>query len=216
VTNNRLLLDCINTTTLGLSSSLPGQLLLGTGTVAEQLAQIQVSASLAATLQNLVDDDTITASADQGLTATVPSLSTGTGANQADRAWRDTTRTLTSGSSDDIDIYDLDTIDIGGGAGKSALGQDVALVELVGLLVENLSTSVGDLIIGNNATAAAFSELFNGSDTAELKYPPGGVHLSFCPGNPAWPIADTTNHLLRIAASGGNITYNIALLARSA
>jgi len=50
----------------------------------------------------------------------------------------------------------------------------------------------------------------------ECNFHLGGLFLLAAPDDPAYAVADTSNHLLRVNASGGNITYDIAILGRNA
>lgn len=140
---------------------------------------------------------------------------------QADKLWLSKDRALTSGNSEDIDLYDFGSIDIGAGAGKDPFGQALALVEIAFLLVYNQSGSAGTLDVGAKNTAAAFNSLFidasaAGVDNAAFPLPPGALAMFACPHATAWQVADTSNHLLKIAARGGNCTYNIIVGGRSA
>lgn len=186
------------------------------------LSAISLQAKLLATLANAIDAVAAGATAAQGFTwSPATAFSTGTGANQADRVWCDTARLLSSGASENVDLYDLAAFDIGAGAGKDALGQAMTNAELVALLIANKSTSAGNLLIGGEGSAAAFQSIFHVSGTASdtagfgpLK--PGGCFFAVCPPDPAWAITDAANHLLKIAASGGDVSYDIGFLARSA
>lgn len=181
------------------------------------LSGISVQAKVSATLQNSVDGGAQTGSVAQGATITpATSLSSGTGANQANRFWSDTERTLTSGNSFTLDVYDLGSVDIGAGAGKDALGQAWAITEVVGILIRNKSTSAGSLVVGGDGTTACWNSIFNGDDDGAITLGPGGFLELFKPGDPAYAVADSTNHLLKFAASGGDVTYEIHLLARDA
>lgn len=186
--------------------------------MSESLKSFNVGASLAATLQNAIDGGAQTASVPQGSSYTPETnLATGTSANQADRVWSDAGRTLNSGSNETIDMYDLGSLDIGGGAGKDALGQAFALAEVVAILIVNRKASVGNLTIGGDGTTAAWNSAFGGSDTAvSPAIPPGGWWMLFVPSDPALVVTDVTNHLLKLAASGGNVTYDITIIGRSA
>ena len=182
------------------------------------LAYFDIRAQLACTLTNTIDGGARTAQVVQGFTANPPTAFTsGTTASKADIVWSDTDRAILSGANDDLDLYDLGSIDIGGGAGKDALGNAIAIAEIVAILIRNDSTSTGSLIIGGEGSGAAWNSPFNASDTATMgPIAPGGWFYLFNPADPAWTVADATNHLLRINASGGNVTYDIAFLGRSA
>jgi hypothetical protein len=189
--------------------------------MARSLSSIQVSARIAATLANTIDNAVQSATCSQGFSLTpVTTLANGTSANQCDRVWSSTARALTSGGSENIDMYDLAAFDIGGGAGKDATGQSFTNVECVALLIRNNTTSAGTLIVGGEGSAAAWQSPFmvsgSLSDTAQVTVGIGGWFLLFAPADPAYPIADTSNHLLKIAASGGAATYDAAILFRSA
>lgn len=184
--------------------------------MARTLSSISCQAKLTANLNNTIDGSNVSSSASLGQTVTPASQSTGTGANQHDRFWGDQSRSLASGATEDIDLYDLGTIDIGAGAGKDALGQSIALAELTGLLVRNLSTSAGNLKVGGKGTTAAWNSLFDSDDDAKIVLPPGGFFLVFVPADPAYAVADSSNHLLKIEASGGDCQYDLQLVGRSA
>lgn len=142
------------------------------------------------------------------------SITNGTGANQADAYWQSEGRTLTSGNDEDIDLYDFGALDIGAGAGLDPLGQALTLADVVILLVVNRDTSTGTLLVGAEGSGAAWNSPFNGDDEAALALPPGGFALLGAPGATAFPVADTSNHLLTLAASGGDCTYDIYIIGR--
>ena len=147
----------------------------------------------------------------------------GTSANQADKCWASKGRTLSTSGTEDIDLYDLGTIDIGTGAGGDPLGQSVTYAEIVAIWVENKSTSTGNIFVGGKAAGTAqFNTIFGvaetASDTAQVgPIYPGGGFLIYAPTDPAYLVADTTNHLLAITEDGtGAVTYDIMVIARSA
>ena len=156
----------------------------------------------------------------EGETRTVdPSVSTsrtytsGTGANQVNRIKKDIAIALESAATVDLDLFDFagfaDANDILG----NALG---TMAELVELKIDVDASSTGTLLVGNNGTGAAFNSIFNGDDDAAIPLPPGaGMHL-YCSAATAWAIADSTNHLLRLTASGGAVTGNVVVMGRSA
>lgn len=216
----RLKLDSVNTSRLLLQSGVANFLALGPVVDMSQIANPVITAVMKATLQNLVDGDTLTASVAQGFEATPSTaLTNGTGANQADVIWSDQSRTLSASATENVDVYDLGTIDIGAGAGLDALGQAVANAEVVGVVVKVDSSSGGTLLIGGEGSGAAWNSIFNGSDTATLgPIGAGGFVVLYNPVDPAFAVADTTNHLLKFAEAGGasSVTYSIGLIARSA
>lgn len=189
--------------------------------MARSVASITLSAVVKATIKNDINSDGSAPFVNNFTFAPETTLANGTNANQFDRCWYDDSRTINSGASENLDLYDLASFDIGAGAGKDALGQSMSNAELVGLGVWNLAASTGDLYIGGEGSGAAFQSFFHvsasASDTAGFgPLKPGGLFLVFSPPDPAWAIADTTNHLLKFAASGGNVTYAVIFFARSA
>lgn len=140
----------------------------------------------------------------------------GTTSGKADKILKISGRSITSGNSETIDMYDLASFDIGGGAGKDNLGQTVALADACVVMIVNRSTSTGDLVIGNDGTTAAWNSPFSGSDTASTTINPDGIWLVATRDDPGFVIADTTNHLLKLAASGGTVVYDAIIIGRSA
>jgi hypothetical protein len=122
---------------------------------------------------------------------------------------------MASSGTEDLDLYDLGSIDIGAGAGKDALGQTFTLAEVVALCVYLHPTSAGNLLVGGKATSAAWTSPFS-ANTDKLTLKPGGIFFLFAPTDPAYAVVDSTNHLLKLEASGGACTYDVAVLGRSA
>ncbi|HBH54951.1 MAG TPA: hypothetical protein DDY91_23970 [Planctomycetaceae bacterium] len=181
------------------------------------LSTVSAQAILRATVGATADGGVITATGSHGVAQSVNFSASGTGSGQADRFWQSTGRTLSSAATEDLDVYDLGSLDISGaGAGRDALGQLWTVAEIAGLLVFNRSTSAGNLLVGNNNTTAAWNSILNASDTAAITLPPSGILLLASTNDPAWAVADATNHLLRFTASGGAVTYDVYLLGRSA
>jgi hypothetical protein len=181
------------------------------------LSTISAQAILRATVAATSDNAVVTANAAHGVAQSITFSASGTGSGQADRFWQSTARTLTSASSEDLDLYDLGSLDVSGaGAGRDALGQLWTVAEIAGLLVYNRSTSAGNLLVGGNGTAAAWNSWMNANDDSEITLPPSGILLLASTNDPAWAVADSSNHLLRFLASGGAVTYDVYLLGRSA
>jgi hypothetical protein len=181
------------------------------------LGTLNAQAILRATVGATADNGVVTANASHGVGQSINFTASGTGAGQADRFWQSTGRTLTSAATEDLDVYDLGSLDISGaGAGRDALGQLWTVAEIAGILVFNRGTSAGNLLVGNNNTTAAWNSILNASDTAAITLPPSGILLLASTNDPAWAVADSSNHLLRFTASGGACTYDVYLLGRSA
>lgn len=149
------------------------------------------------------------------------SLTTGTGDDQCDRGWRVKERALDN-ASENIDIFDFAGFDIGGGDGNDMLGLDLTLAEIAAWMIVLHEGSVGDLQIGGLGATTAWNSLFGtpADDNALLVLPQPSstqptIIMGICSGDPAWPVADVTNHLLKIEAMTGLCSYSVYLAGRS-
>lgn len=146
----------------------------------------------------------------------VLSITDGTTTGKADKIWNSTARSLSGANSESIDVYDFGAIDIGTGVGEDALGNPLTLADIVALIIENNSSSTGNLTIGGEGSAAAWNSIFNTSDTAEIgPLPPGGFFIIGSGNDPAFAVADSSNHLLKLTSSA-TLTYDIVIIGRSA
>lgn len=139
-------------------------------------------------------------------------LTSGTTVGTADRSCQDATRTLAGSATEDLDLYDLAGFD----SNTDLLRNAVTFAEIVGLLIVNSSASVGNLLVGGKGTTAAWNSLFNANDDAELTLLPDSFILLGTKNDPGWAVADSSNHLLTMTASGGAVTYSIYVVGRSA
>lgn len=135
-------------------------------------------------------------------------IAPGNQANQAEAHWASVGRALAESASETIDLYDFGSLDVGAGAGLDPLGQALALASIRMLLVVNHADSEGTLLIGADGTAAAWNSLFNGDDEAAIVCPPGSVRL-FLDSIAGLAVEDAANHLLKMAATGGDLKYDI-------
>jgi hypothetical protein len=63
-------------------------------------------------------------------------FATGIEDNQATRLWWSKSRTITSGNTEDIDLYDFALQDEGAGLGRDGIGQLLFLKQVVGWIVK--------------------------------------------------------------------------------
>jgi len=141
----------------------------------------------------------------------------GVAIDQADKLWASQNRVLNSAATENIDVYNFGAIDIGTGPGEDPLGNALALVSAVGLIVISDPASVGVLIVGGEGSAAAWSAPFNNVNTGAVVVRPGGILTMWAPGSVGFVIGGaSTNHLLKMLASGGAVTYSIYVIGRSA
>lgn len=130
-------------------------------------------------------------------------LRTGTGADQANRAFYEQLA-IANGARTDINLADL---------GKDALGQDTPLDEIVALIVKHTGTA-GQLEIQPSIPAGGltWAPPLTISNGGALK--PGGLVLVFNPGDDAMTVDDGTSSMLRLQASQGNVTCEYYVLGR--
>lgn len=146
------------------------------------------------------------------LAAAIAFTENGTTAGKADRVKlnKAAAQTISSGGNVDLDMYDFANWP----TTTDPLRNTITFAEVVALVIINVGP--GDLIVGGNGTAAAWQAPFAADDTFKLTVRAGGFFALGAPGDPAYAVADSSNHLLRLAASGGDATYQIMALGRSA
>jgi hypothetical protein len=174
----------------------------------------RVHVSLSSVLQNVLTNSLGTASASIDFSSTY-SITDGTTSDKADKVWASTGRTLSGAADETIDVYDFGSLDIGAGAGKDPLSGTLALAEICFLIVSNRSTSTGTLTVGGDGTTAAWNAWCNADDDGAITLKPGMLHVIGGLVDPAFAVADTTSHLLKMASSA-NLTYDIYIIGRSA
>lgn len=174
--------------------------------------RVKFDAEVVNALANSLGSSTVSISSDKN-----QALAAGTTGNKINQVWASYGRALTGAASEEIDLFDLAALDIGAGAGKDPVGGTLAILEIVGIMITNDATSVGTLHVGG-ATAAPGNEwvslLANSTDI--IKILPDGFFAAGTGKDPAYVVADTTNHKIKILASGGAVTYNIVVFGRNA
>ncbi|MCH8293826.1 hypothetical protein IH992_22310 [Candidatus Poribacteria bacterium] len=137
-------------------------------------------------------------------------LANGLGDDQIDIGWESADRTISDGSNEDLNLFDLSGLDLGAGSGLDPLGQSVAMTELALLYINNRSAAV--LTIGGAASNELTAIFAAAGD--KIKIPAWGQLLLIAPKNAGFAVTTTTD-ALRIAASGAAATYDIIVLGRS-
>ncbi len=146
-------------------------------------------------------------------------LANGVLEDQINRALYNPTVDIASAADLVLDLYDFAGFDSGGGDGKDLLGQDMALDQIVGIIVIVAAGSDGGLTIGNDGTTATFNSLFDGHDDgvigplkASALNP--GIFMYFQPNADGLEVEDSANHRLKFSAVGGDVTFAIIILGR--
>lgn len=169
-----------------------------------------LTANMSATIAGTYSNDS-TGAVDTINIVEKSALSNGTTANKAQRTWESLGRTISTGSSETLDVFDLGSIDIGAGAGLDSLGQALAFSGIKGLYIKNSETSTGTLTVGNESSAATWNAFF-ASDTGSFALVPGASILIQDPSALGMAVNDSSNHLLKMADSSGGLTYDIVII----
>ncbi len=125
----------------------------------------------------------------------------GNGDNQAEAAWHLDDQVLLDAASTTLDLTSLS---------RDALGDSyiVTLLSVKSLLIVNQNTTAGNLLVGN-AAANEWSEPF-GAAGDQIVVPPDSP-LLLANRRTGWSV-DDANKNLKLAASGGDVTYSIAIV----
>jgi len=159
---------------------------------------------------------------DDGSRASVPAmkgrlldllLTTGIADNKATRAWRLKDGAIGSGSTKDIDLYDLVGDDIGAGDGRDALGQLMVQKQVVAFIVEKTGGAGRlELMPTNPSNYCTWVPTLTVDAGNALKT--GGVAMLVQPKASALPVVDASSHKMRLGAVGGTVTYDLWLVSR--
>jgi hypothetical protein len=130
------------------------------------------------------------------------SLTTGTGSGQGNRLWSDE-RTVLSGANDDIDL-------VGGLTDTAGASFSFAKIRWVVIELDTPVTGVNLVFKGSTATNPA--ALWKASATADENIASLLVRTADVDG---WTVTGGASDILRLTASGGNITYRIFVAGNS-
>lgn len=180
--------------------------------MATRSAEAEVKVIFSATLKNTLDDGQV-ATVTIGDTVVSGKLQDGVEANQVSRVWADKSRSIDSGSTEDIDIYDFAGEDIGAGDGCDGLGQAIEMEEIVTFAIKHVSgTGRLELMPTNPANYWACAPALTVANGGALKA--GGVFLMHQPSATGFPVTDASSHKIRLGANGGAVVYDIYILGR--
>lgn len=175
-------------------------------------ASTTVKLELTSTITNTLSASRVAAAAlgKQYLSAT---LATGVSANQANRVWEDTDRSLISDQVEDIDLYAFGNIDLGAGLGKDALGQTMAMEEVVIFMLQQTGgTGRLEVMPSNPVNYAPWIPSLTVAKGNALKS--GGILFLYQPDTDAFDVEKNVSSVMRLHASGGTVTYNLVVVGR--
>lgn len=121
-------------------------------------------------------------------------LTDGTGANQANMLWTDT-RTLTSGSTEDLDVY---------GGLTNAFGDTINLTAIKAVIIVASTENTTNLTVGGDSADAS---------TIRGTLKPGGWLVYADPSAAGDAVADSTADIIQVAnAAGASADYDIIVI----
>lgn len=124
----------------------------------------------------------------------------GAGSGQAQAVWHLEDQSLAEGASTTVDLTDLKRTIFGA-------PHNLALTAVKALLVLN-TTAAGELLVGAAAADPWWGPF--GAATDRLRVPPDSA-LLLVNRQSGWPV-DGDNRNLKLAASGADVTYSVALV----
>ena len=177
------------------------------------LGSIKLSIRMSATLSNTLDDGT-SVSASQPYLNYTPTLTSGINANQANRGWQIGSQVIADGAQHIIDLADFAGIDIGSGEGRDAVGQLIALQEIMSIAIvnENAVGAAGSLEI-LPASSEGWSPIGSHTVANGGALLGQGILLKAQPAEAGFVIGENT-HRIMMRASGGDVTFSLYLKGR--
>jgi hypothetical protein len=133
-------------------------------------------------------------------------LTSGTGANQADMLWHDR-RTLAASADEDLDLA---------GVLVNGLGDTQTFARVKGILVAASSANTNNCNVTSDASAGVPGLFLALGDGVVVR--PGGLFLWIAPDATAAVVTATTGDLLNVANSSGStsVTYDVVIIGASA
>lgn len=158
-----------------------------------------VSANVRMTYTNTLDINDATQPLSESVTLT---FTNGTGANQCDLMFSDT-RSVTSGSPDDLDLAGVLT---------TAFGATITMARVKLIYIKNNDTT--NILNVGAGTNPLINWVLASGDGVNVR--PGGFLCLGAPDATAYAVTAATGDILRVAAAAGTISYTIIILGASA
>jgi hypothetical protein len=154
--------------------------------------------NLQSILANSIGLATAQASIETGINKALPD---GTGADQANRVYSESAKSISA-------AYDVDL----SGSLLDAFGAAFVLARVKAILVVAAAANTGNVIIGNDVASVL---LGFGAVAHTWAVPPGGVFLVFAPQATGWPVTAATADILQFTPSAGTQVFDFAVLGAS-
>lgn len=165
--------------------------------------QTQLSLALTATHTSALDLTTVSAPVNKALNKV---LSSGTGANQADKIFHDQ-RTLAASATENLDLAGVLT---------DAFGATITFARIKLILITAAAANTNNVIVGGHGSAAFVNWVSDATDKIIVR--PGGAFLLVATDATAYAVTATTGDMLTVANSAGStgVTYDVILAGCSA
>lgn len=142
---------------------------------------------------------------DRNALAVIKTLTDGTTADKADLVFHER-RTVTAGNSH--------TYDLAGGI-TDQMGNSLLMARVKALVIVSLATADAAQLDVGGAGASGWNTWVNDS-TDIMTVMAGGVLVLLAPGATAYPVTAGTGDQLKVAAVGGDVQFDIAIIGASA
>ena len=165
--------------------------------------QTQLSLALTATHTSALDLTTVSAPVSKAFNKV---LTSGTGANQADKIFHDQ-RTLAASGSENLDLAAV-LLD--------AFGSAITFARIKLILITAAAANTNNVLVGGHGSAAFINWVSDASDKIVVR--PGGAFCLIAPDATAYAVTATTGDMLTVAnsTSGSSVTYDVILAGCSA
>lgn len=177
------------------------------------LSNPKVVAKMSGFIRNTLNDSTaIDAALDADINTTLVS---GMDDSQANRGWQWKNKTIATGGTVVIDLYDFAGLDTGAGDGNDMLGQPLLLDDVVAILIKNENT------VGTAGTLEVEPDATNGwtpigthtvATLGGLKG--GGFLFKYQPESSGFAVTDASSHRIKLTANGAAVTYSVWVWGR--
>lgn len=173
----------------------------------------KVIAKMDGFVRNTLDDGL---AIDAKLTADInDTLTSGLSASQANRGWQWKERTIPTGGSVVIDLYDFAGLSCGAGAGNDMVGQPLLLDSVVAILIknENAVGAAGTLEVEPDATNG-WTPIGSHTVATGGGIRGGGFLFKYQPDSTGFAVTDGASHRVKLTAAAAAVEYSIWIWGR--
>lgn len=165
--------------------------------------QTQLTLAVTATHTSALDLTTVSAPLAKAVNKT---LTSGTGANQADVIFHDQ-RTIAASGTEDLDLA---------GTLTGAFGATVTFARIKLIVITAAAANTNNVVVGGASSNGFINWVSDATDKVVIR--PGGAFCLLAPDATAYAVTAGTGDLLTVAnsSSGTGVTYDVILVGASA